>query len=262
MDEGLAPGVGVELRWRAAGPPDGPPVVLVHGLAGSLEDWAGALEALAGAGARALAYDRRGYGGSSAPTPYTGTTVEEQAEDLAALLAALGVGPAVVAGRDMGALVALDLAKRHPARVRALVLAAPPLYAFVPEAAEVLAGERARLQDDVRSGGPGDAVAAWLGPRADPAAVARARDSALAFFADYAGQATWPVTRRELRGYALPAVVVTAPGDPAHVVAAADRLAELLPQARRAADGDPVGAAARLLGPPGAGPGQGAGGEG
>lgn len=247
MDEGIAPGVGVELRWRAAGPPGGPAAVLVHGLAGGLEDWAGALDVLAAAGARALAYDRRGYGGSSAPAPYTGTTVEEQAEDLAALLAALEVAPAVVAGRDVGALVALDLAKRHRARVRALVLSAPPLYAFAPEAAEVLAGERARLQDAVRAGGPGDAVAGWLGPRAEPATVARARASARAFFADYAGQATWPVTRRELRGYDLPAVVVTAPGDPPHVVAAADRLAELLPRARRAADGDHVGAAVRLL---------------
>jgi len=246
MDAGVAPGVGVELRWRAAGPADGPPVVLVHGLAGGLEDWAGALEVLADGGARALAYDRRGYGGSSAPAPYTGTTVAEQAEDLAALLSALDVGAAVVAGRDLGALVALDLAKRHPARAGALVLCAPPLYAFVPGAAEVLAGERARLEEAVRAGGPPDAVAAWLGPEADPAAVARARKSARAFFADYAGLATWPVTRRELRSYAVPAVVVTAPGDPAHVVAAADRVAELLPGARRAADGDPVGAAARL----------------
>jgi pimeloyl-ACP methyl ester carboxylesterase len=173
--------------------------------------------------------------------------VEEQAEDLAALLAALDVGPAVVAGQDMGALVALDLAKRHRARVRALVLSAPPLFAFVPEAAEVLAGERAQLQDAVRAGGPGDAVAGWLGPRAAADRVVRARASARAFFADYAGQATWPVTRRELRAYDLPAAVVTAPGDPAHVVAAADRVAGLLPRALRAADGDPVGAAARLL---------------
>jgi hypothetical protein len=132
--------------------------------------------------------------------------------------------------------------------VRALVLSAPPLYAFVPEAAEILAGERARLEEAVRAGGPGDAVAAWLGPRADPAAVSRARDSARAFFADYAGLATWPITRRELRAFDVPAVVVTAPGDPAHVAAAADRLAELLPRAGRAADGDPAGAAARLAG--------------
>jgi pimeloyl-ACP methyl ester carboxylesterase len=248
MDEGVAPGVGVELRWRAAGPADGPPVVLVQGLAGSLEDWAGGLEALAGRGLRALAYDRRGYGGSSAPSPYTGTTIEEQAEDLAALLGALDVGPAVVAGRDVGALVALDLVKRHRGRVAAAVLAAPPLFAFVPEAAEVLAGERSRLHEAVRRGGPADAVAEWLGPGAPPAAVERARSGALAFFADYAGQATWPVTRRELRGFDVPAAVVTAPGDPAHVVAAADAVAELLPRALRARDGDPVGAAARLAG--------------
>ena len=68
-----------------------------------------------------------------------------------------------------------------------------------------------------------------------------------AFFADYAGLASWPVTRRELRSMDLPAVVLTGPGTPAHVVAAADALAALLPAARRADDGDLVAAARTLL---------------
>ena len=73
--------------------------------------------------ARVIAYDRRGYGASGAPEPYEGTTVEEQAEDAAALLRALDAAPAVVFGDGFGALVALDLVKRHAALVRAVVLA-------------------------------------------------------------------------------------------------------------------------------------------
>ncbi|HEX6621621.1 MAG TPA: hypothetical protein VF024_18310, partial [Solirubrobacteraceae bacterium] len=65
-----------------------------------------------------------------------------------------------------------------------------------------------------------------------------------------AGLASWPVTRRELRSMDLPAVVLTGPATPAHVVAAADALAGLMPAARRAEDGDLVAAARTLLASP------------
>ena len=89
--------------------------------------------------------------------------------------------------------------------------------------------------------GPRPGVEAWLGGRVDGPALERARTAYRAFFADYAGLASWPVTRRELRAMDLPAVVLTGPRSPAHVVAAADALAGLMPAARRADDGDLVG---------------------
>ena len=107
----------------------------------SAADWAPVAERLA-AGARVLAYDRRGYGASGAPEPYERTTVEEQAEDAAALLRALDAAPALLCGTDIGALVCLDLLKRHPGLASGAVLVEPPLYAFVPDAAEALADER------------------------------------------------------------------------------------------------------------------------
>jgi hypothetical protein len=45
----------------------------------------------------------------------------------------------------------------------------------------------------------------------------------------------------------LPSVVLTGPGSPAYIVAAADALAGLMPAARRADDGDLVAAARTLL---------------
>jgi pimeloyl-ACP methyl ester carboxylesterase len=205
-------------------------------------------DALAAAGARVIAYDRRGYGSSGSPEPYEGTSVEEQAEDAAALLRALDAAPAIVAGDGFGALVALDLAKRHAALVRGVVLSNPALFALVPEATEELSAQRAEIEEAVRSGGPAAGVEAWLGGRVEGEALERARAAHRGFFADYAATATWPVSRRELRALDVPAVVVTGPWSPPHIVAAADAVAGLLPRATRAVDGDLASAVVALLG--------------
>jgi pimeloyl-ACP methyl ester carboxylesterase len=238
-------GAGVPLHYAVRG--DGPPVLLVHGLASDGAAMAPVAEAVAAAGGRAIAYDRRGYGESGAPEPYHGTTVEEQAEDAAALLRSLDAGPAVVAGDGFGALVALDVAKRHGGLVRALVLSNPVLFALVPEATEILSAQRAEIEDALRAGGPAAGVEAWLGGRVEGEALERARAAHRGFFADYAGMATWATSRRELRALAFPAVVLTGPWSPPHVVAAADGLAALLPDVTRATDGDLAGAVVGLL---------------
>jgi pimeloyl-ACP methyl ester carboxylesterase len=240
-------GAGVALNVVERGA--GTPVLLIHGLAADAGTMAPVAQALAGE-ARVIAYDRRGYGSSGAPEPYLGTTVEEQAQDAAALLGALDAGPAVVCGDGFGALVALDLTKRHRALVRAAVLADPPLFMFVPEATERLGAQHAELEAAVREGGPQAGVEAWLGGRVEAAALQRARTANRAFFADYAGLASWPVTRRELRALDAPAVVLTGPRSPPHIVAAADALAALLPAARRVGDGDLVAATRALLASP------------
>src|SRR4051794_11465417 len=238
-------GGGVALHYAEGGA--GPPVLLIHGLASDAAALAPVAAAVARGGARAIAYDRRGYGSSGAPEPYHGTTVEEQAEGAVAPPGALDAGPAVVAGDGFGALVALDLAKRHSAYVRAIVLSDPALFALVPEATEVLSEQRAALEEAVRARGPAGGVEAFLGDRVSAEALARARAAHRGFFADYAGIATWPTSPRELRALALPAVVLTGPSSPAHVVAAADALAALLPGATRATDGDVAAAIAALL---------------
>jgi pimeloyl-ACP methyl ester carboxylesterase len=242
---GMVEGAGVELACFERGA--GPAVLLVHGLASDAAAQEPVVAGLADV-ARVIAYDRRGYGASGAPEPYEGTTVEEQTEDAAALLRALDAAPAVVCGDGFGALVALDLVKRHGALVRAVVLSQPALFALVPEATEVLSAERAALEEAVRAGGPEAGVETWLRGRAGDAALARARAAHRAFFADYAGLASWPVSRRELRALHTPAVVLTGPSAPAHVAACADALAALLPDATRTTDGDAAAAVRALLG--------------
>jgi pimeloyl-ACP methyl ester carboxylesterase len=235
-------GAGVALNYVEHG--SGHPLLVVHGLASDARAWRPRLDALAQAGARAIAYDRRGYGASGAPQPYAATTVQEQSEDAAAVLERLAAAPALLVGEGFGALVALELLARRPVLATGAVLADLPLFAFVPEASEALAAQRQRLEEALRDGGPQAALRAWVGDAADEA---RVRTWQRGFFADYAGQASWSPSRRELRAVALPVAVVTGPQSPSPVVAAADAAAALMPAARRAHDGDVVAAAASLL---------------
>src|SRR3954449_10698015 len=192
MSSPTVEGAGVPLHYAQRG--DGPAVLLVHGLASDARALGPVAEAIAAAGARAIAYDRRGYGESGAPEPYEGTTVEEQAQDAAALLRAVGAAPAIVAGDGFGALIALDLVKRHGGLVRAVLLSDPALFALVPAATEELSAQRREIEDAVRANGPAAGVETWLGGRADGQALVRARAAHRAFYADYAGLATWSVS--------------------------------------------------------------------
>jgi len=241
-------GAGVALHYLSLG--EGPAVLLVHGMASDALAWQPALTRLADAGLRAVALDRRGYGESGAPAPYAATTVQEQAEDVAALLAVIGAAPALLAGEGFGALVVLELLVRRPDLVRAAALADPPLHAFVPATATpALADERTLLERGLREGGPAAAVRAWLGEDADPARAGRAAAAHAGFFADYAGQSSWSPSRGELRAVGAPVAVVTGPSTAPHVIAAADAIARLVPGAVRVDDGDVVAAVRALEGP-------------
>jgi pimeloyl-ACP methyl ester carboxylesterase len=238
-------GAGVVLHYAEGG--SGQPLLVIHDLASDAQAWSSQLGVLADAGARAIAYDRRGYGSSGAPEPYVATTVQEQSQDAATLLERLGAAPAVLVGDGFGALVALELLVRRPALATAAVLADVPLFAFVPAATEALAAQRELLEQALRDGGPQAALRAWLGDAADAVDAQRTRSWQRGFFADYAGLASWSPSRRELRAIGVPVSVVTGPSSPAHTAAAADAAAALLPNVRRLHDGDTVAAALALL---------------
>ncbi len=236
-------GAGAVLAYDERG--SGTPVLLIHGMASDRLGLAPVAEALAPR-ARAIAYDRRGYGASGAPVPYEATTVQEQAQDAAALLDGLGIRDAVVGGDGFGALIALDLLQRHAGLVRAAVLSNPPLYAFVADN-EPLSAMRATLEDALREGGPEHAVETWLGGRVPADGLARARAAHRAFFADLGGLASLPVTRAGLRAISAPTIVLTHPMAPAPILLAADALAGLVPGARRDTGTDLAAAILELL---------------
>lgn len=206
-------GAGVELAYEEHGA--GVPVVLVHGTALTRLSWREVAGELA-RDMRVIAYDRRGYGESGAPEPYTGTTIEEQAEDAAALVDALDASPALLGGHSAGALVALDLLIRRPELVRAAVLIEPPVFALSIHGAEALGAMRERIEEAARSGGPAAAVEAFLTAdegeelleRLGPERAEAIRASARAAFADFGAANGWEFTRRRLRAIELPVAVV------------------------------------------------------
>jgi 3-oxoadipate enol-lactonase len=109
---------GIEIAYEDVG--RGAPVVLLHGFPFNRTLWREQAAALA-ASFRVITPDLRGHGESGvAEGP---ATMEEMAEDVAALLGELGVARAVVGGLSMGGYVTLAFCRRFPGRVRALVLA-------------------------------------------------------------------------------------------------------------------------------------------
>ena len=99
----------------------GAPLVLVHGGLASSAEWAPVARELAD-GFRVITPDSRGHGRSTNPSgelSYGGI-----AEDLAALVAALGLHRPVVGGWSDGGQVALELAARHPDTAGALIVGA------------------------------------------------------------------------------------------------------------------------------------------
>ncbi|HEX8052365.1 MAG TPA: alpha/beta fold hydrolase, partial [Thermoleophilaceae bacterium] len=158
MSAATVEGAGVELAYDERG--SGEPVVLVHGLACPRSLWHETVEAL-GDGARTIAYDRRGYGDSGVPEDYRRTTVEEQADDLIALLRALDAAPAVLCGLSFATLACLDAMAREPDLVRAAVLVEPPLLWLVQEGAEAMSQMRAALEEGAVRGGSAGAIDAF-----------------------------------------------------------------------------------------------------
>jgi pimeloyl-ACP methyl ester carboxylesterase len=107
----------------------GLPLLLIHGTGGDADVWRAAMPLLA-ARHRVIAYDRRGFGRSDAPSPTGKDAYAAHADDARALLDERAPGePACVVGWSAGGIVALHLAVAHPERVRALVLIEPPLWA-------------------------------------------------------------------------------------------------------------------------------------
>ncbi|WP_316313850.1 alpha/beta fold hydrolase [Clavibacter michiganensis] len=110
---------GRRVRHRVTG--SGDPLLLLHGIGRSLEDW-DEQHARLSAGHELHSLDLPGFGWSD---PVAGpTTLESLADALPAYLDAAGVaGPVTAVGNSLGGAVAMTLATRHPDRVRALVLA-------------------------------------------------------------------------------------------------------------------------------------------
>ena len=153
-----APGAVLHYDIRS-GEPGAHPVLL---LIGSPMDAAGFIT-LAGhfTDRTVVTYDPRGAGRSPRTDGKLRTEVEEHADDLHRVIAALGSGPVDIFASSGGAVNALALVAKHPEQVRTLVAHEPPSFTDVPDSEAVLA-VCADMHDTYQRRGFGPAMAKFI----------------------------------------------------------------------------------------------------
>ncbi len=110
------------MRHSVAEAGAGTPLLLVHGFTGAKEDFADVLDGFADRGWHAVAPDLRGHGASDAPEDEEAYSLDAMADDLVALVDALGWDSFALLGHSMGGMVAQVLALRGTGRITTLVL--------------------------------------------------------------------------------------------------------------------------------------------
>lgn len=167
---------GTSLYYELRG--NGPALLFIAGASGDAGMYTRAAEFLA-SGFTVITYDRRGNSRSLPPEGWESTTVDEQADDAAALISALEMSPAYVFGNSSGATIAINLALRHPEVLRAVVAHEPPKIGTLPNRDEFLAQLKARMEEAYEAGGYANAMDVfhgWLtGPDDDEAEDAELR---------------------------------------------------------------------------------------
>jgi pimeloyl-ACP methyl ester carboxylesterase len=120
MQSSVAKLNGIDLAYRIEG--QGPPLVLIHGLACGRRMWLHQVRALRDA-FTVITYDQRGHGRSSAPASHQDYSGAHLTQDLLALLDHLGIDRCHVVGFSLGGGPAIGAAISRPDRVSGLVLA-------------------------------------------------------------------------------------------------------------------------------------------
>ncbi|SEJ93467.1 aminoacrylate hydrolase [Sphingobium sp. AP50] len=108
------------LYYEEHGAPDAPPLILSSGLGGSASYWAPNIAALS-QHFRVIAYDHRGTGRSDRALPDV-VSVDDFADDILALMDALGIARAHIIGHAAGGVAGLALALKAPERLDRLVV--------------------------------------------------------------------------------------------------------------------------------------------
>jgi pimeloyl-ACP methyl ester carboxylesterase len=124
---------GANLYYEIRG--SGPVLLLICGGVYDAAGYAGLAQQLADR-YTVVSYDRRGNSRSPLDGPPERQSIEVHGDDAHRVLAAAGVtggGPARVFGNSSGAMIALELAARHPGQVRTVVAHEPPIFELLPD---------------------------------------------------------------------------------------------------------------------------------
>jgi pimeloyl-ACP methyl ester carboxylesterase len=199
---------GLDVHYDEHGPPDGEPLVLLHGAGGTADDaqagWAGLIPSFA-AHFRVLAVEHRGHGRTGNPDGFQ--TFEQLGDDVAGFVAALGIAPVHIAGISDGGVMALDCAIRRPEVIRTITLVGSNYCVD----ATTLAMADGLDADAVEQRAP--EVAARFAARHDPGRYAGYWKDLIRQVADNnAVNPTW--TEDDLRRVACPVLLVAGENDP------------------------------------------------
>lgn len=113
---------GIKLHVVLDGPPEGAPVLLLHGFPEIWRCWHHQMDALVAQGYRVIAPDQRGYNLSDKPKGVRNYAIEKLIADIAGLLDVLGYDQVDLIGHDWGAVIAACFAEAHPQRLKHLVI--------------------------------------------------------------------------------------------------------------------------------------------
>ena len=164
----------VDLAVEVRG--DGVPVLFVHGFPFDRTMWRHQLAALTRW--KRIAPDLRGAGASTPAAAQDGYSIARYADDLVAILDALGVREAVVCGLSLGGYVVFELVRRHADRVKAVLLVDTKPDADAPDAKR----ERDKLAALVEREGPDPLVSrllpTLLGQHTQPEVAEQVREMA------------------------------------------------------------------------------------
>lgn len=114
---------GVKIHYEVHGPGNGkgPTILLSHGYSSTSRMWDGQVAALKDR-YQVVVWDMRGHGDSDYPADQNKYSEALTVGDMAALLDAVGVDRAIIAGLSLGGYMSLAFNATHPDRVRALML--------------------------------------------------------------------------------------------------------------------------------------------
>ncbi|MFD0149083.1 alpha/beta fold hydrolase [Streptomyces sp. NPDC055721] len=212
----------------------GPALLLVHGHPFDHTMWQPQIDRFS-LTHRVIAPDLRGYGitplGATALTEIT--DLGDFAEDLVDLLDDLGIEEAVVAGLSMGGQIAMELHRRHPERVRGLVLADTFPAAETEEGKAARNAMADRLLDEGMQGYADEVLDRMVAPYNTHAAPHVHRmmcaTDPVGAAAALRGRAERPDYRESLTTVAVPALVVVGRDDTYTPVEDAEEMHALLP---------------------------------